>query len=124
MGWPPRVGELLPRADEAFGVREKLRDYSLNIDHEDGGPKARGFREILGITMDSASCLEDRIYTGIREVPISTVRENRPFGINCVVEIPLRGIGRYRAREVNLRTIWLVVNVDTGPRLVSALLKP
>jgi hypothetical protein len=33
---------VLPRAAEALGVREKLADYSLEVTHEDGGPKARG----------------------------------------------------------------------------------
>ena len=51
MGWPPRAGELLTRAEEASGVREKLSGYSLNTSHEDGGPKARGFELILGITI-------------------------------------------------------------------------
>jgi len=31
MEWPPQVGELLPRADEAIGVRYKLETYSLAI---------------------------------------------------------------------------------------------
>lgn len=47
MGWPPQVGELLPRAEEAIGVRYKLATYSLDPFHEDGGPKAKGFAQIL-----------------------------------------------------------------------------
>jgi hypothetical protein len=46
------VGELLPRGAEAVGVRHKLATYSLNSAHEDGGPKARGFKRILGIAID------------------------------------------------------------------------
>jgi hypothetical protein len=38
---PPSVGELLPRADEAFGLHRKLATYSLDIAHKKGGPKAR-----------------------------------------------------------------------------------
>jgi hypothetical protein len=52
MTWPPRAGELLPNAGEAFGVREKLAGYSLNVSHEHGGPKALGFKLILGILRD------------------------------------------------------------------------
>jgi hypothetical protein len=29
MGWPPQVGDLLPRAEETTGVRVKLLTYSL-----------------------------------------------------------------------------------------------
>jgi hypothetical protein len=43
---PPTIGELLPRAGDAFGVREKLSAYCLNPDHE---LEARGFLQILGI---------------------------------------------------------------------------
>jgi hypothetical protein len=53
MGWPPQVGELLPRAEEATGVRYKLATYSLAIDHRDGGPKAQAFAAILGISQHS-----------------------------------------------------------------------
>jgi hypothetical protein len=38
------IGELLPQADDAYGVHEKLRRYSLNFDHTVGGPKARALR--------------------------------------------------------------------------------
>lgn len=31
MGWPPQVGELLPRAEEAIGVRYKLTTDSLDL---------------------------------------------------------------------------------------------
>lgn len=29
MSWPPQIGELLPRGQDAYGVHEKLADYSL-----------------------------------------------------------------------------------------------
>jgi hypothetical protein len=44
--WTPTIGELLPRAGDAFGVREKLSAYRLNPDHE---LEARGFLQILGV---------------------------------------------------------------------------
>jgi hypothetical protein len=124
MGWPPKVGELLPRAEEAVGVREKLAGYSLNRGHKDGGAKARGFEQILGITLESISYLEAQIHLGIRQMPMSSVRKNEPYGINCVVEFPLQGIGDLSDRSVNLRTIWLVRADGMPPRLLSALLKP
>ena len=123
MAWPPRVGELLPRADEPVGVREKLRTYSLSLNHEDGGPKARGFALILGITMESIDYVEDEIHAGIRKAPITSTRPSPPHGTNCVVEFPLRGIGRYSGRFVTLRTIWELTSMDSRPRLVSAFLK-
>src|SRR5680860_425924 len=48
--WPPLTGAPLPSAHLAYGVREKLATYAFAIEHPDGGPKARGFAVILGIT--------------------------------------------------------------------------
>jgi len=94
MGWPPQVGEVLPRAAQATGVRYKLATYSLAPDHRDGGPKAKGFAEMLGISLRSIRHLENEIKAGILEVPISATRPNPPHGIHCVVEFPIRGLGR------------------------------
>ena len=85
MHWPPKAGELLPRAAEVVGVREKLADYSLNPAHREGGPKARGFERILGITVEDLSYLEAAVQAGILSVPVSSVRYNLPYGFNCVV---------------------------------------
>lgn len=120
MGWPPQVGELLPRAEEAFGVREKLASYSLALDHRVGGPKARGFRLILGITIASIDYLETEIYVGIQQHPVKAVVDNPPYGQNCVVEFPLHGVGSYSNRVARLRTVWQLVTPDLPPRLVNA----
>jgi hypothetical protein len=123
MGWPPEVGELLPRAEEAFGIRNKLVTYSLAIDHHEGGPKARGLESILGFSLSSAAQLEAEIRQAIREVPIAAVRENPPYGINCVVDFSLQGIGVRSEVVARMRTIWLAKRV-APPRLISAYLKP
>jgi Domain of unknown function (DUF6883) len=67
---------LTPRAEEAVNVREKLLGYSLNAAHKDGGPKARAFERILGITTADIEYLEAAIFAGIAEVPIGSVRHN------------------------------------------------
>jgi hypothetical protein len=121
--WPPVVGELLPDPDQAIGVRRKLAGYSLNLDNEVGGPKARGFERILGITIEHIDYLEGAIYAGILLVPVSSVRET-PYGINCVVMVPLRGRGPKSGRVVNLRTAWQLAYHGAAPRLASAYLKP
>lgn len=124
MGWPPQVGELLPRAQEAFGVRYKLETYSLAISHQSGGAKAKGFALILGITIDNAAYLEAEILRGILASPIVAVRTRRPFGITCAVDCPVRGIGALSARVAPVRTAWLFSDPASSPRLTSAYLKP
>jgi hypothetical protein len=120
ISWPPTAGELLPRAAEAFGVREKLQTYSLDRTHESGGPKARDFELILGITIDAIDYLEAQIVARIRDTPIREVRENPPWGINSVVDMSIAGIGAKADRVTSVRTVWTFDQPGAPPRLVSA----
>jgi len=124
MSWPPRVGDPLPRAREAIGVRQKLLDYSLEVRHETGGPKALGFARILGITRGHVDYVEQSIRIGILRAPVYSIRQNPPFGINCVVEFPIQGVGDKRMRTVNLRTTWIFVEATSCPRMLTAFLRP
>jgi hypothetical protein len=121
---PPVAGELLPRAAEAFGVRYKLETYSLDPTHKDGGPKARGFEVILGITIDAIDYLQAQILARVLDTPVSEVRENRPYGINCAVDIQIPGIGAQADRVVSVRTVWAFDRQGAPPRLVTAIPKP
>jgi hypothetical protein len=118
--WPPQVGELLPRATEAFGVRVKLETYSLDLTHKDGRPKARGFERILGITITDIDYLEAMILDGAQITPISSVSDNPPYGVNCVVDMPIHGIRDKSDRVLTVRTVWEIADANTPPRLVSA----
>jgi hypothetical protein len=120
----PAVGELLPRAAEAFGVRYKLETYSLDVTHDSGGPKAHGFEQILGITIDAIDYLEAQILARILDTPISEVRDNPPHGVNCAVDIQVRGIGAKADRVVTVRTAWIISAPGDPPRLVNAFPKP
>jgi hypothetical protein len=120
IAWPPNVGELLPRAREATGVRYKLETYSLATTHDVGGSKARGFELILGITIEAIDYLEAQIMAGILRAPISAIRDNAPYGINCVVDLPVRGIGVKANRLIEVRTAWELIKADVSPRLISA----
>lgn len=122
--WPPSVGELLPRGAETVGVRHKLVGYSLDPANEIGGPKARGFQRILGITIDDVDYLADAIMAGVLRTPISSMREKPPYGVNCVVELDIRGIGAHNRRVANVRTVWQLAEPGGQPRLVSAYPKP
>lgn len=105
-------------------MRYKLATYSLALDHAEGGPKARGFALILGISLASIDYLETVIKAEILKTLITATRSNPPHGINCVVEFPIEGIGKRTGIVVTLRTVWLVSEVEAAPRLLSALLKP
>ena len=85
MTWPPKIGEPLPRAEDAYNVHEKRRDYSLNLAHGVGGNKAAGFLQILGISAADGEYLAAALLEGVRELPVTVVRHNAPFGLNCNV---------------------------------------
>jgi uncharacterized protein len=119
----PAVGELLPRGAEALGVRYKLETYSLDVTHNVGGPKARGFEMILGITIDAIEYLETQILARILDTPVREVRDNPPHGVKGVVDIQVRGIGAKADRAANVRTVWAFDQPDAPPRLVTAIPK-
>jgi len=121
---PPTVGELLPCGEAAVGVHRKLATYSLNPTSEDGGPKASGFARILGITIEDIDYLQGAIQTGVLVVPISSVRDKSPWGMNCVVTVPVRGLGKKDDRVVNVRTAWRLAGPGAPPQLASAYCKP
>ncbi len=118
--WPLREGELVPRAAEAFGVRVKLATYSLDPTNKVAVSKVRGFEKILGITLEHIDYLEGAIYTGAVLVPVSEVRDNPPWGIKCILLIPVRGRGEKSGRLVNVITSWEIRSPGAAPRLVTA----
>lgn len=119
---PPEIGSLLPRADRAIEVRRKLLGYSLNPKAKE--QKARGFSLLLGIARPKVTYLEGAIQTGILVAPVSSIRATPPWGLNCVVEVPVRGLGRRQDRVLNVRTVWKFDSDGATPRLVSAFVKP
>ncbi len=121
---PSLQGRPVPLAADSFGVHVKLETYALDVAHKDGGPKARGFERILGITIEDIDYLEGAIYTGVVLAPVSEVRDNPPWGIKCTVIIPVRGRAEKTGRIVNVTTVWEIAADGQPPRLVNAYCKP
>jgi hypothetical protein len=118
--WPPIVGDRLPRAAEAFGITEKLVTYSLNINHVDGGPKAKGFEQILGITLADVDHLANTLRKEVLDAVITNVRDNPPFGFVCGVRLPVTGLRERSDRVIVIKTAWHLEHADARPRLVTA----
>lgn len=113
----------LPSAHRAYGVREKLATYALAIDHPDGGPKARGFAVILGITEAHLNDLAEQLENRLTTAPVTAVRHNPPYGYLCEVLIPIRGVDRYRTRHRTVVTSWELRVSGGRPRLVTIYIK-
>jgi hypothetical protein len=108
----------LPNSEKAFVDIAKLRDYSLNPEHESGGHKARVFRAALGLTLDDAEWLRVELLRIAREGD-SVVGELSPFGQKYVVDAALT----VNTRTAIVRTAWIVENGSDFPRLVSCYVK-
>jgi hypothetical protein len=120
VAWPPKTGEPLPRGEDAYNVHEKLRHYSLNLAHDVGGDKAAGFLQILGISSGDVDYLAAVLLDGVRELPVTAVRDNPPFGLNCNVIVPVRGLGESADRVAKVLTSWELRYDGDSPRLVTA----
>jgi len=108
----------LPNSEKAFVDIAKLRDYSLNPEHESGGHKARGFRSALGLTLDDAEWLRIELLriAGKGDVVIG---ELTPFGQKYVIDVELT----FNHRTAIVRTAWIIENGTDFPRLVSCYVK-
>jgi hypothetical protein len=87
----------LPNAERALVDIRKLRDYSLNPEHDEGKHKARVFKAALGFTRADAQKLREMY----------------------VIDFTTPGLHG----NVIIRTAW-IVEVDTDfPRLVSCYIR-
>jgi hypothetical protein len=71
----------LPNSEKAFVDIGKLRDYSLNPEHESGGHKARVFYAALGLTLKDAEWLRVELLSIARN-GYAVAGQFSPFGQN------------------------------------------
>ncbi|REL24445.1 DUF6883 domain-containing protein [Thalassotalea euphylliae] len=95
--------------------KNKVKNYLLNLDHSDGGSKAKFFINTLGIKREDWRYLADQISGAMKTASIFRLKHNN-HGINhgALIEI----IGRNNRRAI-IQTGWMV-NSGSAPRLVTA----
>jgi len=120
VAWPPKIGELLPRAEDAYGVHEKLAGYSLNLDHPGPGKKAEGFARVLAITAEDLAHVAEVLLRGIRTTSVSRVRSAGQYGFHCEVIVPVRGLRDRADRVASVLTAWQIRRDGDPPRLITA----
>jgi len=106
------------------GIRRKLLLYSLDMTNQFGRHKAVGFERILGITINDIDYLETAIREGVTAAPVRATRDRAPYGVNAVVEVPVRGLRGKRDRVVRVRTVWRLAGPGRAPQLTTAFPKP
>jgi hypothetical protein len=114
MGWPPQVGEALPRAADAWCERAKLIHWILG----EAGHGAE-WERVMHVDIDDAEEVWQAISTMAASAKVTGLRDLGRFGFNCEVDGQLT-IG---GRSATFRTIWHYATPDAAPRLVSAFPK-
>jgi len=110
MSWPPGVGELLPRVDEAWYADEKWADWIL-AERGHAGEWAR----VFSVKLADRERIWHAITTVSFSAKIDTARE-APDGITCwvIAEITLGD------RTARVRIVWHYAHEGAAPRLVTA----
>lgn len=106
----------LPDAHRAIIESEKLRDYVLSPDHDQGKHKARVFQSALGIDRGSWEYLREQIAVGVVEAEVSEVRTGR-YGMRYSVAMLIEGLNG-QTHEVT--TGWIIDQEGASPRLTTA----
>jgi hypothetical protein len=104
----------LPNVERAVLDIAKLRDYSLNPQHEAGKHKARVFKSALGLTADDAEWLREMILAEI-QMEEAVTRPASAFGVNFAVDFLIEREGR----KAVIRTGWIIEFGTDFPRLTS-----
>ncbi len=108
----------LPNAERAVADIEKLRDYSLNPEHDEGKHKARVFQSALGFTQTDAAILREMVLKAARTE--EAMRGNLiAHGQMYVVDFIAPGV----RGPVPIRTAWIVETETDFPRLVTCYVK-
>lgn len=108
----------LPNADRAVVDIEKLRDYSLNPQHDEGKHKARVFHAALGFTQNDAAALRAMVLEAARTEE-AIAGKLLAHGQMYVVDF----IAPSAHRPVPIRTAWIIETDTDFPRLVTCYVK-
>ena len=93
----------LPNADRAFVDVVKLRDYSLNTEHEEGKHKARVFADALGLQSDDAAWLRQKLLNIAKSEGCRTGKST-DYGQRYVIDFELIREGKM----ARLRSAWII----------------
>ncbi|MBD2654838.1 MULTISPECIES: DUF6883 domain-containing protein [Synechocystis] len=105
---------LLPNAQKAVVDIRKLRDYCLNLEHEDGKHKARLFLSNFGITDDDAEELRQILLAVVQSNEVKLGRKDA-FGQRYTLDFDIE----WQNRSGTLRSAWIIEHGSEVPRLTT-----
>ncbi|CAN5782897.1 hypothetical protein BH24BAC1_BH24BAC1_36560 [soil metagenome] len=101
--------------DQAVVEDRKIRDYLLNVQHPDGGSKARFFLKV-GFSPDRLVDFRLFLIRHAKEHPVARI-EKTAFGTKYIIEGKAEGPNQY---SFDLRTVWMAPNAPSFPLLITA----
>ena len=110
----------IPNGDRAVVAIEKLTEYALNPDHPTGGPKARVFRAVLGITIEHAELLQDALLEAARSSENAFFRQRRNFGDQYEIVFVMEGPN---GNHSEVTSGWQIDTDSDYPRLTSCYIR-
>lgn len=105
---------LIPNAEQAVVDIRKLRDYCLNLEHDDGKHKARLFSLILGMVASDAEELRQILLEVVKTHEAQLGRQDE-FGQRYTLDF----IIEWQNRSATLRSGWIVEHGSETPRLTT-----
>jgi hypothetical protein len=105
---------LIPYANNAIVDIRKLRDYCLNLEHDDGKHKARLFYSILGMKAENAEELRLTLLEIIKTHEAKLGRSDR-FGQRYTVDFEIT----WQNRNATLRSGWIIEHSSDVPKLTT-----
>jgi hypothetical protein len=106
----------LPNPDQAVIPLEKFTEYALNPEHPIGLHKARVFKAALGLTLDDAAFLQEKVRDAARTydaVPQTAIAHGERY----VIDFSLTTAHG----TATVRSAWIVRYGENYPRLTSCL---
>lgn len=105
---------LIPNAENAVVDIRKLRDYCLNLEHDDGKHKARLFSSIFGMTADNAEELR-QILLEVVKVQEAQLGRRDEFGQRYTLDFTVE----WQNRSAALRSGWIIEHGSEIPKLTT-----
>jgi hypothetical protein len=106
----------LPNYEFAIVAEAKIVAYLLNLESENGAPKARFFMA-FGFTIEAWENLAKALLQHASIHDVAKIESRPPFGVHYVVEGTLQTPD---GRNPAVRVIWSIDTDRTIPRLISA----
>jgi hypothetical protein len=100
---------LIPNAENAIVDIRKLRDYCLNLEHDEGKHKARLFAAALGMTADSAQELRSIL------IEVAKLGRRDEYGQRYTLDFLLE----WQGRSATIRSGWIIEDGSDIPKLTT-----